>query len=118
MGMPSFAVLEEEVVAVIEVDERAEKAVSKTCAAEESQIEAGPVRLVAILSELDCYHLDLIHELQSMILLDQQPWDSSLDSSHSLCPRKLEVVDSDFELAEDSQKCLQVHHAVSALVGH
>lgn len=43
MGMPSFAVLEEEVVAVIEVDERAEKAVSKTCAAEESQIEAGPV---------------------------------------------------------------------------
>nr|CAN70536.1 hypothetical protein VITISV_029082 [Vitis vinifera] len=113
LGLGFQGAVLEEVVAVIEADERAEKIVSKTSVAAESQIEGAPVRLVAIISELNCYHLDLIYELQSMILLDQQPRHSSLDLSHYLCP--LEVVDSDFELAEESQKCLQVHHAVSAL---
>ena len=41
--MLSFAVLEEEVVAVIEVGEKAEKTVSKISAAEKSWIEAAPV---------------------------------------------------------------------------
>ena len=63
LGLGFQGAVLEEVVAVIEFDERAEKIVSKTSVAAESQIEGAPVQLVAIISELNCYHLDLIYEL-------------------------------------------------------